>query len=156
MAIVLALVTIIAVAAVYTYLNNTLAGALMQSLGTFRVVSVTYPSASPDSVTLNITFMLRNPTDFPITLERIIVSFSVDDRDIGFLDLFPAQYLPAEEKTFFHFIRSVKNENVLRSFEKPTYILWVEGKIVGSLNYLFVDTSSTRRLAFSQTVGGIP
>jgi len=155
-AMVLALVIVLAVAAIYIYLNNTLTAALMQSLRTFKMVSVTYSSVEADSVELNITFILENPTDFSITVEAIIIFFSVDERDIGGVTVSPTQNLPARENTSFYFIRYVTDEDVLDSIRNQTYKLSVEGKIVGYTRYLFVYKRMDRRLAFAETVTGIP
>lgn len=155
-AIVLALVFVLAVAAIYIHLNNIITAALTQSLRTFKIASVTYPSVQLNPVEVNITFILKNPTDFSITVETIIISFSIDDRDIGGVTVYPTQNLPAGENTYFYFIHTVTNEDVLNSVRNSTYKLSVNGRIGGSARYLFVQAHVGRRVVFSQKAHGIP
>jgi len=154
--VVLALIIIIAVAAIYTHLNNTFTVALMESLSTFEVTEVEYPSIQPDSIQLNITFILKNPTDFPISIETIIISLNINEKYIIGVNLPLNENLSAGEAIFFYSIRDVTGNDVLSSIRSQTYTLRVEGEIVGSISYLFVQTHVRKGLAFSKVVEGIP
>lgn len=154
--VVLALIIIIAVAAIYTHLNNTFTVALMESLSTLEVTRVEYPSIQPDSIQLNITFILKNPTDFPISIEEIIISLYINEKYIIGVNLPLNENLPAGEDIFFYSIRDVTGNDVLSSIRSQTYTLKVEGEIVGSISYFFVQTHVHKGLAFSKVVEGIP
>ncbi len=151
---VLALAAILAVAAIYINFNSTLVAALGNSLNTFRLTEVTYPTVEPDSIDLNISFILRNPSDFAVTVESIIIYFSVDDRDIGGVSISPGQDIPAGESSFFYFIRHVTDDPVLNSVRNQTYRLGVEGRIDVSARFFFVQSVRDRRLVFSERVTG--
>ncbi|MCK4477557.1 hypothetical protein KAU88_03390 [Candidatus Bathyarchaeota archaeon] len=154
--VVLALIIVIVIAAIYNYLNNTYTVALMESLSTFEVTRVEYPSIQPDSIQLNITFILKNPTDFPISIEEIIISLYIDEKYIIGVSLPLNENLPAGEDTFFYSIHDVTGNDVLSSIRSQTYTLRVEGEIVGSISYLFVQARVHKGLAFSKVVEGIP
>lgn len=154
--VVLVLIIVIAIAAIYTHLNNAFTVALMESLSTFEVTRVEYPSIQPDSIQLNITFTLKNPTDFPISIEAIIISLYIDEKHIIGVNLPLNENLPAGEDTFFYSIHDVTSNDVLSSIRSQTYTLRVEGEIVGSTSYLFVQTHVRKGLAFSNVVEGIP
>jgi len=151
----LTLAAILAGAVIYVNLSNTLTAALIKASSTFRRFSVTYPSVEPDSVDINITFSLNNPTDFAVTVESIFVSFSIDDKDIGEVAVFPSQNVPAGESSFFYFIRHVTDENVLKSLRNQTYRLSATGKLGVSANYFFIQSRWDRNIAFSGTETGI-
>jgi hypothetical protein len=151
----LTLAAILAGAIIYVNLSNTLTAALIKASSTFRRFSVTYPSVEPNSVDINITFILNNPTDFAVTVESIFVSFSIDNNDIGEVVVFPSQNIPAGEHSFFYFIRHVTNENVLKSLRNQTYGLKVTGKLGLSANYFFIQSRWDRNIAFFETATGI-
>jgi len=153
-AIVLALVFIIAIAAVYNFLHSTLTVALMESLSTFKVAKVGYPSVQPDSIQLNITYSLENPTDFSIIVETIAISLSVNGKHLIGVNLPLNEDLPAGAKTFFHSIRDVTDKNILNSIRNQTYTLGVEGEIVGSTSYLFVQAHINKELASFESIKG--
>ena len=152
----LALVAAIVLAAVYVHLTNVLSTTLLESLGTADIEEVTYSDITPGSVDLNVTWNMTNPTDLTITVERIVVYFSVDDRDIGGVEVPLNQELPPDGVHHFSMIQSVRDAQVLESLNSPTYILKVkQGSIGGSARYLFVQTRISKRLGFSRTVEGI-
>lgn len=153
----LALIVVIVLAAVYIHLSNVLGMTLLESLGTADIDSVTYGYITPGSVDLNVTWKLTNPTDLSITVERIVVYFSVDERDIGGVEVPLNQELPPDGIHHFSMIQSVRDATVLESLNSPTYILRVkQGSIGGSARYLFVQTRISKRLGFSRTIEGIP
>ncbi len=153
----LALVAVIILAAVYVHLTNVLSATLLESLGTADIEEVTYSDITPGSVDLNVTWSLMNPTDHTITLERIVVYFSVDDRDIGGVEVPLNQELPPDGIHHFSMIQSVRDTQVLESLNNPTYVLKVrQGSIGGSARYLFFQTRISKRLGFSRTIEGIP
>jgi LEA14-like dessication related protein len=153
----LALIVVIALAAVYIHLSNVLSTTLLESLGTTDIDSVTYAYITPGSVDLNVTWKVTNPTDLPLTVERIVVYFFVDDRDIGGVEVPLNQELPPDGIHHFSMIQSVRDAQVLESLNSPTYILKVrQGIIGGSARYLFVQTRISKKLAFSRTIEGIP
>lgn len=149
-------IAILVAAATYLYLNNALTDALFQSLGTFQIASVTYPTVEPDRVDLNITFRIENPTEYSITIERIRISFAIDNKDIGGINVSPNQTLGAGENTAIYFIHSVREDRVLNSVRSQTYILTVTGRIRGSARYSFLQTYVGRPLDSSSIEDGIP
>lgn len=152
----LALIAAIVLVVVYVHLTNVLSTTLLESLGTADIEEVTYSDITPGSVDLNVTWNLTNPTDLTITVERIVVYFSVDDRDIGGVEVPLNQELPPDGIHHFSMIQSVRDAQVLESLNSPTYILKVkQGSIGGSARYLFVQTRISKRLGFSRTVEGI-
>lgn len=150
-----AIMVIIAFAVVYVNLNSALNSALFQSLNTFDLVSVAYPSVSPDTVDLNITFSLENPTSYTTKVSAIMLSFRVDEKDIGSVNFEPNQDLPPGEENFFYFFRHVTDENILMSFNNQTYNLVIKGKISASVSHFFVGASRSRDIDSIREVNGI-
>ena len=145
----------ILIAVNYLHLNNTLGTALRQTLRTFDMVEVTYPSTSTEIVYLNITFIINNPTDFPMTIESINIRFEVGSIEIGGMNIAPSQDIPAGEYTHFQFTYAVSNADVLITLQKESYGLRMDGSISGSTRFLFVQTSATRTYGSYKTVAGI-
>ena len=147
------LIIVIGIFSVYTYFNNSLNSALKRSLETFDLISV---SSTPitDGVELNITYILRNPTEFPIILETIITSFTIDDIDIGGINISPNKTIPASESSYFHFFPIVKDARVLNSLENETFKLSItEGSSMsGSTAYLFFHAHSTKSIVYSEII----
>jgi hypothetical protein len=153
------IIAVIAFAALHTFLSNAVASALKRSLGTLSLQSVTYPAinlSSPEPfVQVNITFTLTNPTVYPVTIEAISLAFSIDQQDIGGLNVPLVEDVQAGESTVFFFVQTVDDDNVLQSLMNPTFSLSGEGLATGSAHFLYFQTSTTRTLAFSKTVPGV-
>jgi LEA14-like dessication related protein len=152
----LTLVIIISVTAFQNYMNNTLDDALTKSLNTFQKVSVAYPLVEPDLIKINITFNLRNPTDFAMTVTAVTVSLSVDEIEIDTVSIPLDQSIPAKENGSFFIEYSVVNEAALNSIRNQTYKLGIEGSITASDSYLFVHDGRTKVFTFIETINGIP
>jgi hypothetical protein len=145
--------------AAHTFLSNAVASALRRSLGTITLQSATFPainlSSPTPSVEINITIILTNPSDYPITIDKINLAFSVDQQYIGGLNIPLGEDVQAGESTTFFFIQILDDNNTLQRLKNPTFILSGEGSATGSAHFLYFQTSSTRTLAFSQTVAGV-
>ncbi len=147
------LIIIIGIFSVYTHFNNSLNSALKRSLETFNLISV---SSTPitDGVELNITYILRNPTEFPIIVETIIISFAVDDVDIGGINISPNKTILASESSYLHFFPSVKDTRALNSLKNDSFKLSItEGSSMsGSTAYLFFHAHSTKSIVYSEII----
>ncbi|UCD96608.1 MAG: LEA type 2 family protein [Candidatus Bathyarchaeota archaeon] len=152
-------IVVVVFAATHTFLSNAVTSALRRSLGTITLQSATFPAINLSSPTpfveINITITLTNPSDYPITIDVIDLTFSVDQRIIGGLNIPLGENVPAGESTIFFFIQRVDDNNILQSIMNPTFILSGEGLAKGSVHFLYFQTSSTRTLSFSQTVLGV-
>lgn len=147
------LITIIGTFSTYTYFTNSLNSALKKSLETFNLTSV---SGTPitEGVELNITYILQNPTEFPVIVETIIISFAIDNIDIGGVNIAPNKTVSASESSYFYFIRFVTDETVLNSLQNETYKLSVtEGSwISGSTGFLLFQVHATKSIASSEII----
>lgn len=154
--IIIILISIISIGTIttYTYFTNSLNSALKRSLETFNLVSV---SSTPltEGVELNITYILQNPTAFPITIKTIAISFAIDNIDIGGKNIDDVNNtVSARESSYFYFFRHVTDETVLRSFQNVTYKLSVaEGSwISGSTKFLLLQAHATKSIASSEII----
>jgi len=152
-AIAIILIAILAFISIYTYVSNSINSALTASLETFSFESA-IATPTVEGAELNITFILTNPTDFPIIIDTIIISFSIDNVDIGGVSINPNGTVLAGKHNYFYFYNRVIKENVLNSLQNETYKLSVtEGSwIRGSASYLFFQTHITKPIAFSTMV----
>jgi|GEM_PF-4032537 len=152
-AIAIILIAILAFISIYTYVSNSINSALTASLETFSFESA-IATPTVEGAELNITFILTNPTDFPIIIDTIIISFSIDNVDIGGVSINPNETVLAGKHNYFYFYNRVIKENVLNSLQNETYKLSVtEGSwIRGSASYLFFQTHITKPIAFSTMV----
>lgn len=141
------------------YLNTSLLlrDGLARSLKTFEFYSVSIidSTESPPSIDLNISFVLRNLADFPITVKLINVLFHVDNEIIG--SATPSSegltfVLPAKQKLTLKFICHITDSKIIEIVENPPYHLSGNAKIIGYARYLFVTESHTILLNFFQTV----
>lgn len=152
------IIVVIVFAVIHTFLSNAVTSALKRSLGTLSLLSVTYPVANLSSpepfVEINITFTLTNPTDYPVTVEAIRITFSVDRQEIGTIDVQLDEEVQAGESAVFFFVQTLDEDNVLQSLMNPTFTLSGDGIVKGSTHYFYFRTSSTRIVAFSKTVPG--
>lgn len=151
----LTLIIVVALAALYVNFSNVLNNALQRSLSRFSMDSVAYPMVNLDAVDINITFILENPSDLTITVEVILLSFWVDDEDIGTVSVMPHQEAPPGEASYFYFVRHVTDITVLESFQNPNYELRIEGRISGSARYFFIEATLEKSVDSIQTVSGI-
>jgi hypothetical protein len=151
---------LIAFGVVYVNISNAANSALARSLNEFDLASVenaTYPSIGASWVVVNIKFLMRNPTDYAVKINTIMLSFWVDDRDVGNLpvydklnlDLFPGEEAP------FDFSWNETDEGILTSFHSQTYWLTVKGKITASVDYSVFGASRSRTIDFRREVIGI-
>ena len=154
--IILALIIVIALITVtlQIYLGNALNASLIRSLNTFELSSVTYPSIQPSEVELNITFLMRNPTDFTMSVESIDISFSVNNIDIGGINVDTTQKLLPGDSTFFYALHNVNDANVLNSLRDETYSLKVAGTISGHSSYLFFNSHQRRQVSIFENEPG--
>lgn len=146
-------ITVLAV--FYVNLNSALNSALSQSLNTFDLVRVEYPSVSPDVVDVNITFSMENPTNYTVEVNAIVLSFWIDDKDIGTVNIEPNQDFPPGEESFFYFFRHVTDEDVLTSISTQTYELTIRGKISASAGDFVVSASRSKDIDHVREVDGI-
>ena len=151
----LALVVIIALAIVYVNVTNALNSALRSSLHTFALASVAYASVNDDTVDMNLSLSLENPTAYVLKVNAIALSFWVGGKYIGSLTVMPDQDLPSGEKGYFHFVRHVADEEVLNTLHNQTYELILKGKISASASYLFVEARWDRDIDYTREVSGI-
>jgi hypothetical protein len=155
-AVAVALLIIAAFAVGYVNLTNALSSALSQSLNTFDLNSVVYPLAGPDWIDLNITFLMRNPTSYPVKLNAITLSFRVDGRDIvGVPPIEPNQELSPGESYPYSFLRNVTDAHILSSLNSETYTLTIKGKISASVSYLLFSASRSRDIDSARIVNGV-
>jgi len=153
-AIAIILIAILTFISIYTYVSNSINSALTASLETFSFESA-IATPTVEGAELNITFILTNPTEFPIIIDTIIISFSIDNVDIGGPpSINPNETVLAGKHNYFFFYNRVIKENVLNSLQNETYKLSVtEGSwIRGSASYLFFQTHITKPIAFSTIV----
>ncbi|MCK4435305.1 hypothetical protein KAU87_00680 [Candidatus Bathyarchaeota archaeon] len=152
-AIAVILIAILAFLSIYTYVSNSVSSALTASLETFSFESA-IATPTVEGAELNITFILTNPTEFPIIIDTIIISFSIDNVDIRGVNINPNETVLAGKHNYFYFYNRVIKENVLNSLQNETYKLSVtEGSwIRGSASYLFFQTHITKPIAFSTIV----
>ena len=154
-AIAIILIAILAFISIYTYVSNSINSALTASLETFSFESA-IATPTVEGAELNITFILTNPTEFPIIIDMIIISFSINNVDIGGVSIMDAynETVLAGKHNYFYFYNRVIKENVLNSLQNETYTLSVtEGSwIRGSASYLFFQTHITKPIAFSTIV----
>ena len=152
-AIAVILIAILAFLSIYTYVSNSVNSALTASLETFSFESA-IATPTVEGAELNITFILTNPTEFPIIIDTIIISFSIDNVDISGVNINPNETVLAGKHNYFYFYNRVIKENVLNSLQNETYKLSVtEGSwIRGSASYLFFQTHITKPIAFSTIV----
>ena len=155
-AVAVALLVIAACTVVYVNLTNALSSALSQSLNTFALDSVVYSSAGSDWIDLNITFLMRNPTGYPVTVNAITLSFWVDDRDIvGVPPIEPNQELAPGESYPYSFLRNVTDAQILSSLNRERYTLTIKGKIRASVSYLLFSASRSRDIDSAPIVKGV-
>ena len=155
--IILALIIVIAliIVALQIYLGNTLNASLIRTLDTFELMSVTYPSVQPSEIELNLTFFMRNPTEIPMSVESIDISFSVNTLDIGGINVDTAQSLLPGDSTFFYALHYVNDANVLNSLRDETYSLKVAGTISGQSSYLFLNSHKQRQVSIFENLAGL-
>jgi LEA14-like dessication related protein len=154
-AVIIMLVTMLAIVAIHVHYSNALSSALVTSFGTFRVASVTYPTVTADLVELNITLTLDNPSEFPITAEAIALSFFVDEESIGNIAIPLEEVIPAANAHYFHSVQNITDADVLASLRKSTYVLKISGEISGAASFLFVQAEANKRLNLSKLVEGV-
>ena len=152
-AIAVILIAILTFISIYTYMSNSVNSALTASLETFSFESA-IATPTVEGAELNITFILTNPTEFPIIIDTIIISFSIDNVDIGGVSINPNETVLAGKHNYFYFYNRVIKENVLNSLQNETYKLSVtEGSwIRGSASHLFFQTYVDKPIAFSTIV----
>jgi len=153
-AIAIILIAILAFISIYTYVSNSVSSALTASLETFSFESA-IATPTVEGAELNITFILMNPTEFPVVIDTIIISFSIDNVDIGGVSIKnPNETVLAGKHNYFYFINRVVKESVLNSLQNETYKLSVtKGSwIRGSASYLFFQTYVDKQIAFSTIV----
>ena len=151
--IVITLISIIIFALIYTYMSNSVNSALMTSLETFGLES-TISTPTLEGAELSITFILTNPTEFPIMINAIKAYFSIDNIDIGGLIISPNETVLAGKHNYFYFYHRVTNPTVLNSLQNATYKLSVTAGsyIRGSASYFFFQTQVTKSIVFSEIV----
>ncbi len=151
--IVITLISIIIFAFIYTYMSNSVNSALMTSLETFGLES-TISTPTLEGAALNITFILTNPTEFPIMINAIKAYFSIDNIDIGGVTINPNETVLAGKHNYFYFYHRVTNPTVLNSLQNATYKLSVTAGsyIRGSASYFFFQTQVTKSIVFSEIV----
>ena len=152
-AIAVILIAILTFISIYTYMSNSVNSALTASLETFSFESA-IATPTVEGAELNITFILTNPTEFPIVINTIIISFSIDNVDIGGVSINPNETVLAGKHNYFYFYNRVIKENVLNSLQNETYKLSVtEGSwIRGYASHLFFQTYVDKPIAFSTIV----
>jgi len=152
-AIAVILIAILTFISIYTYMSNSVNSALTASLETFSFESA-IATPTVEGAELNITFILTNPTEFPIIIDTIIISFSIDNVDIGGVSINPNETVLAGKHNYFYFYNRVIKENVLNSLQNETYKLRVtEGSwIRGYASHLFFQTYVDKPIAFSTIV----
>lgn len=146
------IVTVVSIS-IYTYVSNSVNSALMASLETFSFESA-ISTPTEEGAELNITFILTNPTEFSMVIDTIIISFSIDNIDIGGVNINPNETVLAGKHNYFYFYNRVTKENVLNSLQNETYKLSVnEGSwIRGSASFLFFQTHIAEPITFSAIV----
>ncbi len=152
---ILALITVIALAAVYVNFSSALHAALNQSLNTFRVDRVEYPAVGPDAVDVNMTFVVENPSNLAVTVDAITLSFWIDDIDIGTVAVTSPQEMLPGEASYFQLVRNVKDPTVLERLQNPTYELRMVGQVRGSARHFFVEATVEKTIDAVRTVAGI-
>lgn len=147
------LLAIIIFISIYTYMSNSINSSTKASLETFQLTSA---SSIPtvEGAELNITFNLRNPTHFPIVIETISITFSIDDIDIRGVSIDLNETIAAGESRYFYFYPPVTNEHVLNSLQNETYKLRVtEGSWIGaSASFLFFQAYVAQPITLSALI----
>ncbi|MCW4051673.1 MAG: hypothetical protein NWE78_00510 [Candidatus Bathyarchaeota archaeon] len=154
-AIVLIIATILIAAAIQVYMGNILTASLIRSLETFELDSVSYPSVQPDEVELNVTFTLENSGTFRIVVERIDISFFVENNDIGGIRVDATQEILPNNTVVYFAIHFVTDEKILNILRTNSYNLKMSGTITGYSNFLFIQSRQRKLVNAFENVNGL-
>lgn len=155
LAVIVIIATVLVAAVIQVYMGNVLTVSLIRSLETFELDRVEYPLVQPDEVELNITFTLRNSGNFRIVIERIDISFFVENNDVGGVKVAATQeILPGDIAVYFA-VHPVEDEKILNILRSDSYNLKVSGTITGYSNFLFVESHQRKQVNVFESVGGL-
>lgn len=154
-AIIVIIATALITAAIHVYMSNLITTSLIRSLETFELDRVEYPSAQPDEVELNVTFTLRNSGNFRIVVERIDISFFVENNDIGGVKVAATQELLPNDTAVYFAVHLVTDEKILNILRNNSYNLKVSGTITGYTNFLFVESRQRKLVNAFENVDGV-
>jgi len=156
LAVIVIIATVLIAAAIQVYMNNVLAASLIRSLETFELDSVSYPSIQPDEVELNVTFTLENSGSFRLVVEKIDISFLVENNDVGGVRVDAAQEILPGDTAIYYAVHLVENEKILSILRSSSYNLKVSGTITGYSNFLFVESRVRKQVNVFESVSGLP